>query len=139
MFASKFLFASHPANEEATGFDVTDVTPVPPFAIGNAVPEYPIAKVPVVVIGEPLTLRKEGTVASTDETEPLPLKVFQSVEDNNPVVVVFAVGIAVTLAAVTKPFPLTVIEGTLVEVPKEPTFELTVAKVNSVEPDTSPV
>jgi len=40
-----------------------------------------------------------------------------------------AVGIALVLAAVIKPLPLTVKLGTLVELPKLPVFELTVARV----------
>jgi len=55
---------------------------VPPLAIGKAVPEYEMAKVPEVVMGLPDIDRKLGTDAATDVTvpEPLLLKVFQSVE-----------------------------------------------------------
>jgi len=55
--------------------------PVPPLATGNAVPEYVIANVPEVVIGEPEMLKILGTVAATLVTDPLPLllKVVQSV------------------------------------------------------------
>ena len=47
------------------------VTPVPPLTTGRAVPERVIAKVPVVVIGLPATLKKVGTVAATLVTVPL--------------------------------------------------------------------
>lgn len=55
--------------------------PVPPLATGNAVPEYVIANVPEVVIGEPEMLKILGTVAATLVTDPLPLllNVVQSV------------------------------------------------------------
>lgn len=48
------------------------VLPVPPLAIGKADPDKPIASVPLVVIGEPVTDRKAGTVAATDVTVPEP-------------------------------------------------------------------
>jgi hypothetical protein len=51
------------------------VTPVPPLRTGRAVPERPIAKVPVVVTGEPEMLRNAGTVAATLVTVPAPLTV----------------------------------------------------------------
>jgi hypothetical protein len=44
--------------------------PLPPFATGKAVPEYAIASVPDVVIGEPVTDKKDGTVAATEDTVP---------------------------------------------------------------------
>jgi hypothetical protein len=47
-----------------------DVSPVPPFKTGSAVPEYEIARVPAPVIGEPDTDKKLGTVAATDVTDP---------------------------------------------------------------------
>jgi hypothetical protein len=47
------------------------VTPVPPFATGKAVPEYAIASVPAVVIGEPVTDKNDGTVAATEDTVPI--------------------------------------------------------------------
>jgi hypothetical protein len=50
---------------------------VPPFAIGSAVPDRPIASVPVVVIGEPEILKNAGTVAATLVTVPEPLAVVQ--------------------------------------------------------------
>ena len=53
------------------------VTPVPPFRTGNAVPDSPIASVPVVVIGEPEMLKNVGTVAATDVTVPVPVIVVQ--------------------------------------------------------------
>jgi hypothetical protein len=37
------------------------VDPVPPLLTGKAVPEYPIAKVPLLVKGDPVMLRKLGT------------------------------------------------------------------------------
>ena len=53
------------------------VTPVPPFRTGNAVPDSPIASVPVVVMGEPEMLKNVGTVAATDVTVPVPVIVVQ--------------------------------------------------------------
>lgn len=53
------------------------VTPVPPFRTGNAVPDSPIASVPVVVMGEPEMLKNVGTVAATDVTVPVPVIVAQ--------------------------------------------------------------
>jgi hypothetical protein len=47
------------------------VAPVPPFAIGRAVPDNVIANVPVVVIGEPATDKNDGTVAATLVTVPV--------------------------------------------------------------------
>jgi hypothetical protein len=44
------------------------VWPVPPLAMGSAVPEYEIARVPLLVIGEPDTDRNAGTVAATEVT-----------------------------------------------------------------------
>jgi hypothetical protein len=46
------------------------VVPVPPLRTGSAVPDKVIARVPEVVIGEPATLRKAGTVAATLVTDP---------------------------------------------------------------------
>jgi hypothetical protein len=48
------------------------VTPVPPLTTGNAVPEYPIANVPLVVTGLPVIDKNDGTVAATDVTVPEP-------------------------------------------------------------------
>ena len=48
-----------------------DVIPVPPFATGNAVPDKVIAKVPLLVIGEPLIDRNVGTDAATLVTVPV--------------------------------------------------------------------
>jgi hypothetical protein len=48
------------------------VTPVPPFATGRAVPDKDIARVPATVMGEPATVRKDGTVAETEVTVPVP-------------------------------------------------------------------
>ena len=42
-----------------------EVDPEPPFATGSGVPEYEIAKVPEVVIGDPEIDRNVGTVAAT--------------------------------------------------------------------------
>ena len=42
-----------------------EVAFVPPLATGSAVPEYAIAKVPVVVIGEPVTEKILGAVKAT--------------------------------------------------------------------------
>ena len=46
------------------------VTPVPPLTTGKAVPDKPIASVPLVVIGEPEIDRNDGTVAATEVTVP---------------------------------------------------------------------
>jgi hypothetical protein len=46
------------------------VTPVPPLATGNAVPDKVIANVPLVVMGEPVIDKNVGTVAATLVTEP---------------------------------------------------------------------
>ena len=46
--------------------------PVPPLAVGRAVPDKPMASVPDAVIGEPVTFRKAGTVAETEVTVPVP-------------------------------------------------------------------
>jgi hypothetical protein len=48
------------------------VTPVPPLATGNAVPDKLIANVPVVVTGEPVIDKNAGTVAATLVTVPVP-------------------------------------------------------------------
>ena len=55
------------------------VWPVPPFAIGNAVPEYVIANVPLVVIGDPEIDKNDGTVAATLVTVPVEETVAQLV------------------------------------------------------------
>jgi hypothetical protein len=47
------------------------VCPVPPLAIGRAVPDRDTAKVPEVVTGDPDTERKDGTVMATDVTVPV--------------------------------------------------------------------
>jgi hypothetical protein len=46
------------------------VTPVPPLRTGKAVPDKVIAKVPLVVMGEPATDKKVGTDAATEVTVP---------------------------------------------------------------------
>ena len=48
------------------------VTPVPPLATGKAEPDRPIANVPLVVMGEPVTDKNAGTVAATLVTVPDP-------------------------------------------------------------------
>jgi hypothetical protein len=48
------------------------VLPVPPLAIGKAVPDKVIARVPLLVIGEPLILKNVGTDAATEVTVPEP-------------------------------------------------------------------
>jgi len=48
------------------------VTPVPPFSTGRAVPDRVTANVPAVVIGEPVTVRKAGTLIATEVTVPAP-------------------------------------------------------------------
>ena len=80
------------------------VTPVPPLATGKAVPDRPIANVPLVVTGEPEIDKNDGTVAATLVTVP-PAVPFDT--------------------AVTNPLALTV---TLAFV-NEPTLALTVASV----------
>jgi hypothetical protein len=47
------------------------VLPVPPFKTGKAVPDRVIARVPLLVIGEPLTLKNAGTEAATEVTVPV--------------------------------------------------------------------
>jgi hypothetical protein len=44
------------------------VTPVPPFNTGKAIPESVSARVPELVIGEPETDKKVGTVSATEVT-----------------------------------------------------------------------
>jgi hypothetical protein len=61
--------------DKAAKAEAAEVAPVPPFAIGKAVPDKVTAKVPDVVIGEPETLKKLGTVKATDVTVPEPLPV----------------------------------------------------------------
>ena len=51
-------------------YPVKVVAPDPPFATGNAVPDKVTAKVPLVVIGVPVTDRKAGTVIATEVTVP---------------------------------------------------------------------
>jgi hypothetical protein len=105
--------------------------PVPPLATGNAVPEYVIANVPEVVIGEPEILKMLGTVAATLVTDPLPLlsNVVQSVLVRYPLTDVVAAGIEiagvvppeletgavpVTLVTVPDPLLLNVVQSVLV-------------------------
>ena len=110
-----------------TPFVVWEVAFVPPFAIGSAVPEYDMASVPVVVMGEPVMERKDGTEAATEVTpvfamrpvallyempvpaeseveEILSLKVVQFVEVRYPFVEPFAAAIVSGDPAV--PFPV---------------------------------
>ncbi len=51
-------------------FVPTVVRPVPPFAVGRAVPEYVMARVPELVTGVPVIERNAGTVAATEVTVP---------------------------------------------------------------------
>lgn len=51
---------------------VAVVEPVPPFKTGKAVPDKPMARVPLPVIGDPEILRNAGTVAATLVTVPDP-------------------------------------------------------------------
>ena len=46
------------------------MAPDPPLATGKAVPDKLTASVPLVVIGDPVTDRKDGTVIATDVTVP---------------------------------------------------------------------
>ena len=50
---------------------VAVVEPVPPFKIGNAVPDNVTANVPELVIGDPAIERNEGTVNATLVTVPV--------------------------------------------------------------------
>ena len=59
----KFLSASQPANAVAVGEVVTEVTLVPPFAIGN---------VPVIWVVKP-TLPYEGAVATPPDSNTFPV------------------------------------------------------------------
>lgn len=101
-----------------------DVAPVPPLAIGKAVPLYAIAKVPDVVTGPPLTDRNDGTVASTDVTVPVPPAVALTVWfGHEPVMVTLvpatSAGVAVPvppLATGSKPVTLVVRLANVVEV-----------------------
>jgi len=81
------------------------VTPVPPLTTGNAVPDNVIANVPLVVIGEPVTDKNDGTVAATLVTVPLPLllNVVQSAELNAPRLVADAVGTFKVITGVVVP------------------------------------
>jgi hypothetical protein len=49
---------------------VNVVEPVPPLATGRAEPDKLTAKVPLVVIGDPVTDKNAGTVIPTEVTEP---------------------------------------------------------------------
>lgn len=68
-----------------------EVIPVPPFATGSAVPLKVIAKVPLVVTGEPVTERKAGTVAATLVTVPVPAPVAAMVIEPLPLVTLMPV------------------------------------------------
>jgi hypothetical protein len=47
------------------------INPVPPEVVGSAVPTlYEIARVPEEMIGEPVTVRNDGTEAATEVTVP---------------------------------------------------------------------
>jgi hypothetical protein len=107
---------------------------VPPLSTGNAVPEYDIANVPLLVIGLPVTDKNAGTVAATDVTvpEPLPLNVDQSVLVRYPsadalAAAMLIAGVAppedttgavpVTEVTVPEPFPLKVVQSVEVRYP----------------------
>jgi hypothetical protein len=68
-FAVMLLFASRRTTELAPD-DV--VTPVPPLATGNAVPEYDSVNVPDVVTGDPVTVNIAGADNATLVTVPEP-------------------------------------------------------------------
>ena len=86
------------------------VTPVPPLATGKAVPDKPIAKVPLVVIGEPEIDKNAGTVAATLVTVPPAVPLDTAVI--NPL------ALTVTLAFVNEP----TLALTVASVPAEVTF-----------------
>ena len=94
-----------PANTTEPVVNAVDV-PVPPLATGNAVPEYVIASVPLVVIGLPDIDSTDGTVAETEVTEPDPLllNVVQSVELKAPRLVAEAVGTCSVITGVVVEF-----------------------------------
>ena len=46
------------------------MAPEPPFATGKAIPDRVTAKVPLEVIGEPVTDKNAGTVMATEVTVP---------------------------------------------------------------------
>jgi hypothetical protein len=52
--------------------NVVEVVPVPPLATGRAVPDRVTASVPAPVIGDPVTVKKVGTVIATEVTLPAP-------------------------------------------------------------------
>jgi hypothetical protein len=56
--------------ESALNAALAVVCPVPPLAIGNAVPERVTARVPEDVIGDPETDKNAGTVIATLVTVP---------------------------------------------------------------------
>ena len=60
------------------------VLPVPPFKTGKAVPDNVIARVPLLVIGEPLIDKKAGTVAATEVTVPVPVIVVHVIAEETP-------------------------------------------------------
>jgi hypothetical protein len=60
------------------------VLPVPPFKTGKAVPDSVISRVPLLVIGEPLIDKKAGTVAATEVTVPVPVRVSHVIAEDTP-------------------------------------------------------
>ena len=131
---------------------VSVVKLVPPLATGNAVPEYVIASVPLVVIGLPDIESTDGTVAATEVTEPEPLllNVVQSVDDRYPSTEVVATGIdiagvapplettglvPVTLVTVPLPLLLKVFQSVLVKYPSTEVVAAAILMAGVVPPD----
>ena len=65
-----FAIGNVPVTFDAKLTNVVEVDPVPPLAIGKAVPDNVTAKVPLLVIGDPDTDKNDGTVMATDVTVP---------------------------------------------------------------------
>ena len=95
------------------------VEPVPPLAIGKAVPEYETANVPDDVIDAGVTLRNAGTVIPIEVTLPVPLllNVVQSVALRTPLFRAEAVGTFKVITGVVVPVA-TALDKSVPVVPK---------------------
>ena len=114
------------------------VTPVPPLATGNAVPDNVIANVPVVVIGEPETDKNDGTVAATLVTVPEPP--LGAAHEPSPRQKVDADADVPLFRLVTGKLPVTcVARSTFANVPPRVKLPLVVTVPVSVMPLTVPV